>query len=161
MTLPVETGTGSSTAESYCTEAFATAYHAARGNSAWEDVEDAEANLRKATEYMLQSYRARWKGCRVNSVQALDWPRYDVVVDGYAVDSDTVPLEIQKACAELALRAISNDLLADQTQGIVREKVGPLEVEYDKSSTQTIRFKAVDALLAPFLNGSGLMVQRV
>jgi hypothetical protein len=114
-----------------------------------------EAALRKATDFMRQIYRSKWQGVKVDEDQALDWPRYDVVVEGYAIDSDIVPTEVKNACAELALRASAGDLLADQTQGVIREKVGQIEVEYDRSSPQQARYSAIDAMLAPYLLAGG------
>jgi len=165
MAIVVELGAGSANAESYCTVAFATAYHADRNNTAWAALAtDAlkEAALRKATEYMVGTYRSRWQGYRVNEDQSLDWPRYGVEVDGYAIDDDIVPEEIKKACAEFALRASSADLLTDQSQGVLSEKVGPIEVTYDKSSPQTTRYKAIENILLPFLKaGSDSICMRL
>ena len=158
MSLICEDGSGKSDSESYISVADASTYHTARGNTAWAALTtDAlrEAALRRATDYMRQAYRSRWQGYKVNEDQALDWPRYDVVVEGYAIDDEIVPTEIKNACAELALKAATADLLADQSQGVVREKVGPIEVEYDKSSPQSTRYKAIDAILSPYLKAGG------
>jgi len=158
MTLIVEDGSGKSDSESYISVADASNYHTVRGNTAWAALTtDAlrEAALRRATDYMRQAYRSRWQGYKVNEDQALDWPRYDVEVEGYAVDSDIVPTEVKNACAELALRASAADLNPDLTQGVAREKVGQIEVEYDKASPQFTRYRAIDALLSPYLKAGG------
>jgi len=158
MALEVEDGTGKSTAESYISVADASNYHTVRGNTAWAALAtDAlrEAALRKATDFMRQVYRSRWQGYKVNEDQALDWPRYDVEVEGYAVDSDIVPTEVKNACAELALKASAAELNPDLTQGVAREKVGQIEVEYDKASPQFTRYRAIDALLSPYLKAGG------
>jgi len=164
MALIVETGSIIADAESYCSVADATTYHAARGNTAWAALAtDAlrEAALRKATDYMTQAYRSRWQGARYTETQALDWPRQGVVRDSWAVGYDEVPTEVKYACAELALKAATADLSPDLTQGVTREKVGQIEVEYDKSSPQRVRYAAIDAMLAPYLKsgGSGCMVR--
>jgi hypothetical protein len=157
VALVHETGAGLANAESYCSVAFADARHLAFGNSAWTGADSVkEAALRKATAYMEQAFRQRWTGNKHTVEQALSWPRNSVVVDGYVViESDVVPPEIANACADLALRALADDLNADLTRGIVREKVGPLETEYDRYSPQSTRFPAIDMMLAPFLSGSG------
>ena len=158
MALIVEDGSGKSDSESYISVADASTYHTARGNAAWAALAtDAlrEAALRRATDYMRQAYRSRWQGYKVNEDQALDWPRYDVEVEGYAIDSDIVPTEIKNACAELALRASAAELSPDLTQGVVREQVGPIAVEYDKHSPQATRYKAIDAMLSPYLRAGG------
>lgn len=157
MSLEVEDGTGKSNSESYISVADATAYHTARGNAAWALLTTAqmEAAARKATDYMRQVYRSRWKGYKVNENQALDWPRYDVEVEGYAVDSDIVPTEVKNACAELALRASAADLNPDLTQGVLSEQVGSIQVTYDKASPQFTRYRAIDAILSPYLKAGG------
>lgn len=164
MPLIVEDGTCKADAESYATVTFATEFHSARGNAAWLALASdtvREALLRKATDAMLALYRERWKGVRATATQALDWPRLDVVVDSYARAADEVPLEVQKACAILALKAISGDLDPDPTQATKRKKVASLEVEYFEPAQALRLHKSVTDLLKPFLNGSGLNIRLV
>ena len=158
MSLICEDGSIVTGAESYCSVADASAYHTARGNAAWAALASdtvREQCLRKATDYMEQVYRSRWQGCRVSETQALSWPRYDVEVEGYAVDSDIVPTEVKNACAELALKASAADLNPDLTQGVLSEQVGSIQVTYDKASPQFTRYRAIDALLSPYLKAGG------
>jgi hypothetical protein len=178
MALIVEDGTGMATAESYTSVAEADLYFSNRANTAWAALNTAakEASLRKATDYLGQVYRLRWKGVRVNGVQALDWPRGFVERDDYKYQgingasmiggyfyfpSDEVPKEVKNACAELALKASSEELAPDLGQGVIREKVGTLEVEYDKNSPQFTQYRAVNNLLAPLLNGLGGAFRKV
>jgi hypothetical protein len=154
VALIVEDGTGLSTAESYISVANASAYHAARGNTAWAALASdtvREQCLRKATDYMVQQFRARWQGYRLNDTQALDWPRTGVVVDTYAVDDDIVPTAVANACAEFALKASSAELNPDLSQAIRREKIGPIETEYDTNSSQAKRYVAINAMVSPYL----------
>jgi hypothetical protein len=158
MSLIVEDGTGLSTAESYISVADADTYFINRGVTSWDaldNTDDKEPALRKATEYMINKYRRRWQGARVYQIQALDWPRVGVVVDSWSVASDEVPTEVARACAELALKANAEDLQPDLEQGVIREKVDVIEVEYDKNSPQAIRYSQIDSMLAPFLSGIG------
>jgi hypothetical protein len=174
MALVVEDGTGKANAESYISVSDATTYHSDRGNAGWAALASdtvREQLLRKATEYMLQVYRLAWAGSRISADQALDWPRADVprkdVTYGYGsypsyYAHDSVPTEIKRACAELALKANSGPLAPDLTQMIVRQKVGPLETEYSEYSPQTKRYRSIDLLLAPFMaQGSGVSVRLV
>ena len=64
-------------------------------------------------------------------------------------------------CADLALRALTDDLNADLTRAVVRKKIGPLETEYDRNSPQSKRFRPVDMALAPFLKGSSASARLV
>jgi hypothetical protein len=69
--------------------------------------------------------------------------------------------EKTKYKADLALRALTDDLNADLTRGIVRKKIGPMETEFDPYSPQSKRFRAIDMALAPFLKGSSVMANLV
>ena len=158
MSLICEDGSIVTGAESYCTVAFANTYLANRGYTAWDALDDTDAKepaLRKATDYMLAMFKGRWQGEIVDEDQALDWPRYDVVVDGYEVDYTIVPTAVQRACAELAYRASTADLSPDLTQGVISEQVGSISVTYDKNSPQRTRYAAIDAMLSPYLKAGG------
>lgn len=162
MALIVEDGTGLSTSESYCSVAAANARHTALGNAAWTGTDAAkEAALRRATAYMEQAYRNRWKGTKLLRAQALSWPRYGAVADGWDIDSTVVPADIANACADLALRALSADLNADLTRAVVREKVGPLETEYSAYGPEAVRYRSIDMALAPYLAGGGVTARLV
>lgn len=167
MALIVEDGTGKPDAESYISVADATAYFAARGNTTWAGLASdtvREQLLRAATDYMLQAYRLRWAGMRVTATQALDWPRryvpnrdvpnlYGPYVTYY--DFDTVPVTIGHACAELAVRASVSPLAPDLTAQVKSETVGPISVVYADGARQAPEYRAIDAMLAPFLKGMG------
>lgn len=162
MALIVETGSGAADAESYVSVSDANAYHTARGNAAWTGSESVkEAALRRATDYMLQSYAQRWQGDRVSETQALDWPRSGVYAHGYLIASDTVPAAVANACAELALRALSESLLPDAGRVTASEKVGPIAVAYLPHGRSTKAWSAVDAMLEPYLGGLSGVNRRV
>jgi len=169
-TLVVEDGSVVPGANAYLSLADADAYHALRGNAAWDALDDdtKEAALIKATDYMIQMYRPRWKGSRMDQNQVLDWPRGYVYLQPFIkgalfpfgtfpfmVPNDVVPDLVKNACAELALRVSAFDLLPDLTQGVERETIGPITVQYDKYSPQRRRYSAVDAMLAEFLSPGG------
>lgn len=173
MALIVEDGTGKADAESFISVADANTYHTARGNSAWAALASdtvREQMLRKAADYMEQVYRMRWKGQRVTATQALSWPRAwvsredyyrtgsvpPVSIDGsFYYASDEVPTEVARACAELALRAIDSDLAEDLGVPVTSETVGPISVTYAAGARQTKTYRAIDAMLSPFLEGAG------
>lgn len=173
MALVVETGTGSATGESYISVTDADTYHSDRGNATWATLTTAvkEQNLRKATEYMLQQYRIRWKGVRMTSTQALDWPRAYVYLEAVVtganqefpnlVADNIVPVEVKRACAELALKASSAELLADTERATIREKVDVIEVEYDKNATQEKKYTAIEYMLHPYFLEVGGFVHKV
>lgn len=159
MALIVENGTGMSTAESYISVADADAYFSARNLTLWADAgfstTEKEGCLRRATDFLTASYRGRWTGRRASTTQALDWPRLDVPrseADGSGFyPSDAVPVEVVRACAELAWRAAFGELAPDESRRTIREKVDVIEVEYDPNAPQSTRFRVVENLLAPFV----------
>lgn len=155
MALIVENGTGLANAQSYCSVAQATAYHAARNNLAWDAVDEQEAALIKATDYMQQTYNGRWKGLQLTQLQALDWPRVGVMVGRFLLPYSTIPVEVINACAELALRAATGDLLPDVGAQVTSETVGPISVSYAIGARQTTSYKSVDNLLARYMTGGG------
>lgn len=159
MALTPEDGTGLATADSYCSQAEATTWHAAMGNAAWallaSDAKDQA--IRKATQYMVQEYRLRWAGARMLASQALDWPRSLVPrrdtpwLQYY--DNASVPTEVKNACASLALRASTGTLLADQKQRKASMAVGPITTTYEAGAKVSVTYAEIDAMLRPFLNG--------
>lgn len=163
-----EDGTGLANANSLVTIEYAQQYHAYRNNLAWGLllVGERKAALIKATDYLGSIYRLRWKGTRVNGVQALDWPRAFVERDDYEYQglngstfiggffyfpSDEVPKEVKDACCELSLKASTAALAPDVERITTVEKVGPLEVQYDKYGKPYTQYRQVENLLAPFL----------
>jgi hypothetical protein len=164
MALVTEDGTGKSDAESYISVSDADARRTALGPDAtWTAATEAEKEsaLRVATEFIEGSFRQRWKGTKLLRAQALSWPRYGAESDGWYIDSTVVPDEVANACADLALKSLSDTLAPDLTRGIIREKVGPLETEYDTASPQSTRYRAIDMMLAPLLKGSSAMAMLV
>lgn len=170
MALIVEDGSLVTGAESYCSVAAADTYHSDSGNTAWAALVTAtkEQALRKATRYMVGAYRHRWTGTRKTTTQALDWPRYMVPIRDTPtfqgtnlayVPATIVPTEVVQACAEFALITATNGALApDLTSRVLREKVGDIEVEYDRGSPQFTVYRSLDMMLRPYLKAGGSSV---
>lgn len=174
MALIVEDGSAPQGAESYLSVDDASTYHQNRGNALWATLaqEQMEAALRRATDYLVQVYRDRWKGGRAHWKQSLDWPRVGVVtrdfVNGgpgygpFVVDYKTIPQELKNATAELAFRAAQGPLMADTTTRVTSEQVGTIKVTYDPTSPQNPQFLEIDAILSPYLQtqGGSIRLQR-
>lgn len=173
MALIAEDGSSKPDANSYISLEDADAYHALRGNTDWEFLNDEVriACLVRATDFLTQEYRSSWKGARTTATQALDWPRAGVVIEdlsgpsfqfGYGrfqVAYNVVPTEVKNACAELGLRASIQALVKDQTRAVISETVGPISIVYDKSSPQQTKYSAVAMMLEPYLKSNGAMVK--
>lgn len=144
MTLVHEDGTGLANAESFASVSTADTYFADPGNAAWAVLTTMakEQALRLATDHMGAMYGALWRGYRKTETQALDWPRV-----GWA----GVPVAIERACCELAVRASEGPLTADEGPQVESEQVGPIGVVYAPGARQNVRHAHVWNLLGPFL----------
>jgi hypothetical protein len=168
MTLIVESGVALPDAESYASVAQADAYHEARGNSQWSLLSDVEKEhaLRRATDYMLQMYRTKWKGVRASLNQALDWPRLEVRLDdvGFGriaayVPYNTVPQQVIQATAEMALRAAAGELAPDLQRTVAEKTIGPIKTVYAAGAPEYVRYRAIDMLLKPLLASGGMAIR--
>lgn len=159
MALIVETGSGSSTADSFGSLADAITYLNNRGDTTFSSAStaDQEEAMRSAADYIVAKYATRWKGSRVYETQSLPWPRWGVVdFDNFEVPSNSVPLKVQYAQFELAKRAIAGPLMPDvTTPGGIKETervVGPLKTRTAYTGASPIAYyPAVHGLLAPYL----------
>lgn len=165
MAFVAEDGTGLADANSLCSVAYADAYFADRGVAAWTGSNTVkEQKLVAATDYIETRWGQRFRGAVQfpDTPQALSFPRTGIQSD------DAVPVPIQKACAEYALRALSGALAPDPTVdasgrpvAMKRSKVGPIETEVAYAEgTRVNEFKPypmADALVAPYLRAAGVI----
>ena len=178
MALIVETGAGLINADAYISVADADIYHDNYGNTGWATLDDdVKAQcIRKATQYMINMYRMRWLGRRVQVTQALDWPRVGVVIKDFGgtqgrtgfgsyglfqIAFTIVPQDIKNACAEFALRASIGPLADDLSQRVISETVGPVSVTYDVNSPQFTRYRNIEGMLKVYLAPNSSMVKLV
>ena len=159
MALTVEDGTGLSSADAYVSVADATTYHANLGNTAWASAAESaqEIALRRAAQYI--DARFRYRGWRLTTTQALEWPRSYYEPDGRT--ESWIPKNLKEAVCEAALRALSDTLYEDvSTDRVTEETVGPITVKYAGKGGQT-RMPVVDALLARYaIGGGGIRLER-
>ena len=157
MSLIVEDGTGKPDAESYISVADADTYHARRNNTEWAALSDPEkeAALIAATDYMQGYYSGSWKGYKLTQHQALDWPRYAAVVDGFTLDSAIIPQRVKNAASELAFRSSQEPLAPDLEPQVKDEQVGPIKVTYKDGGREVTKFRSVDNALDCLLQYSG------
>lgn len=129
MSVTLVADAGSPTANSYCTDTEALAYHDKRYlNSVWSDAEkpDREKVLMWATRLLDQQ---EWKGMKTNYLSgSLRWPRNGCVDrDKKLIDGSVVPQFMKDACAEWAFYLLTEDRTLDEG-GLVQYggKVGPI-----------------------------------
>jgi len=162
MTPIVEDGSGLANAECYASVDEASAYFEARGKAdACGEVDDQEAALRLATDYLTQIYHGQWAGQRATTTQALDWPRAGVPFHDSPnglYPQDKIPVEIKRASYELAIRTVDGDLLTDTTRATLSETVDVISVTYASGQSQQTQFTMVHAIVRPLLFGGGGMI---
>jgi hypothetical protein len=109
--------------------------------------------------------------------QSLDWPRIGVILKdtasffvdqrlSYTFPANLVPQEVVTANIELAQRAAvlgqtNQTLWPDLDQRTLVEKVGPIQVNYDRMSPQYRRYRQIDLLLNPYLDGTNGLTTRI
>ena len=144
--LIVESGVGMVDSESYISVDYANAYFDKRiTKDEWDLIVDKEKVIIGAMDYIETSYK--YKGTKLNPNQALEFPR---LING----SVEFPTRLKNAVCELALKNSKGVLLEDTERATIREKVGELEVEYDKDSPQGVEYKYVFNLIAPWLDNT-------
>ena len=152
--------------DAYVSLAACDAYHTALGNTAWTGLDAAkEVAIRKATLWVDNAYRGRWKGIRCDTTQPLAWPRWDVTdEDGLYVDSATIPTAIANATCEAALRIIAgSDLDPDRDRGgrIKSESVGSLSVVYADGAPSGTTYPRIDRIVSGLVAGrSSMRIER-
>ena len=163
MTLVVEDGSVVTGADAYVSVSFVDTYNDSyKNDSTWSASSTAakERAIRSATAWLDARYNKVWSGYVGVASQPLSWPRYMATdANGWTIDSNSIPLKLQQACAEAAIRAVSDSLLADvATPGsvtLVRKKIGPLETETRYSgASQSVSYPYIDQLLTGLICSS-------
>lgn len=167
MAFTVEDGSVVADANALCSVAVANAYFTERGVTAWTGADSVkEIALIKATDYIEQRWGAKLQGAKVDVDQALCFPRTGIT----NVADDEVPRDVQRACAEYALRTLAAPLQPDpvpDTGGrVVIEKVtrvGPLETKtrYQDNTALVLtkEYPVPDGLMRPFVLSLGSVVR--
>lgn len=168
MSLTIEDGTSKTDANSFISLVDADAFHSSMGNTGWTGTDPVkEQALVRATAYLEMKYGLRWAGYRKNSTQALSWPRQfvpvpNLLIPEYITDT-SIPTEIKNACAILALKALSAELVSDEERAVISESVsGAVSVTYSEFSQQQKVYPEITMLLNRYLAASsGLQMIRV
>lgn len=127
MAIVVEDGTLVSGANSYITLAEF---------KAWAD----DRGITYGTDSLLsqQLYRAhdyfetlRFRGLKADENQTMQWPRDQVLIDGYAVDSNEIPSEVKLSIYELIKIEIDGDSkLAPSEREVTSEQIDSIKITY-------------------------------
>lgn len=157
MAFVVEDGTGKTDANSYASVAAADSYAADRGITSWAALTTTakQQALIKATDYLEATYQSAWKGYRNTLQQALAWPRYEVIVDGFLLPNNAIPSAVVKACVDMAFKASAGTTLIEDTGRVItREKVDVIETEYSEYGPVSTQYVEVSRSLSPYLSSA-------
>jgi hypothetical protein len=149
MTLIIEDGSIVDNANSYITSQeyadWADARFGAGRSTAPSCDEDIEALIFRSMDYFEAQ---NFIGTKVVSTQSLQWPRYNVYIDGFYQSSTSIPKEVKSSIYELSYaEEVGNSELAPVERKTSMEKVGELEVEYaDNSSSKTSTIAVPNAM---------------
>ena len=146
MALVIEDGTGKLDSNSYITVAEYNAFLDARyvSRSAISEAQ-AEAYILRATDYFET---LKFQGWKHEELQAMQWPRSNIIIDGFSVNSDEIPIEVKLALYELAYAYEQGYGITDPvSRETISESVGSLSVTYKSSSAdRTLTPAATKAL---------------
>lgn len=148
-TITVETGTGSASSNSYISVADFETYASDRGITL--------TGVSSELLIMAMDYIESMKfiGNKNTSEQALQWPRVYAYLDGFVIDSTTIPVLLKDALCEVAIGIDEgNNPLASEDRQTKREKVGDIEVEYESGSRNYVYLKAAHSKLAKLTRSS-------
>lgn len=172
MPLAIVATVGAATANSFVTVAEADTYLEARLNSAaWTGVDPKMQALIEATRELCAL--GGWLGYRVDTTQALAFPRADLEnpddpTPGTYYATTIIPQRVKDATCELALeflRAGTTDVAAaPATTGVTEKTVDVLTTRYADPSQQLqglMRFPRIWALIAPLLGVGASQVRLV
>ena len=127
MAIVVEDGTVVPTANSYITIAEFKSWADDRGISYGTD-DAISSQLYRATDYFES---LSFKGVKHTEGQPLQWPRDDVYIDGYSVESDEIPKEVKTAIYELIkIEADGDSRLAPSEREVTSEQIDSIKITY-------------------------------
>lgn len=158
MTLIVEDGTGKADSQAYLSAIELTAYASARGISI---VGDVEVLILRASMYVDA---LSFVGSKNTKDQAMQWPRLNVYIDGFAILTTEIPKLLKDLQAEVSIAiGNGNDPLETVQRAVKRTKVGPIEKEYADNAApfvMNLRIKALERKLTSSVGGSTFTVGR-
>jgi hypothetical protein len=93
-----------------------------------------------------------WEGQTSSTTQALRWPRYATVDrDGWPIDGDVIPSEVEEATVELALALLSSNRFIPPGllgQGFEEVAVGSIRVKVSQQQVENVIPGNVFALIS-------------
>ena len=164
MALTVETGAGVENADSYVDLTEFRAFATNRGLTLPVADNDCEILLRKALDY-VETHSNQFKGTKLYGQGYLQWPRSEVLVDGFEIGLDEIPFQLKNAQMQAAFEVQTVDPMATiSTPAIRSEQVDVIKTEYaiplGSERNPPVVMPKVDAFLAPLLRFIGVKIVR-
>lgn len=132
MALVVENGSNVSGANTYVTLAEFKAWADDRGITYGNDA-DVTKHIYRAMDFIE---RQNFQGRKANETQPLQWPRTDVLIDGYYVDATEIPKELKIALYEqINIEHLGFSNLETIDRRTIQESIGDISVTYDSNSS--------------------------
>ena len=159
LVLTVETGAGLSNSNSYATDAQAYAYHEAHvsGATYWPGADQATREVALVMATRLIDDQFQFRGRKVKSTQALQWPRTSCPDPDAPEDSDgfvassVVPKALMEATCEMARELIIKDrTLPPAGEGEKYHFDGATQIGWDKNDTPPVISKLAQAMLCKY-----------
>lgn len=144
MALTIENGTQVSGANSYISLAEFKAWADARSITYGAD-SVVEGQILRAMDYIES---LAFQGFKLTRGQALQWPRSNVVIDGFAAPVDEIPVYLKNAVYEATKVEIDGDSkLAASDRQVTSEQVGEIAITYKDSASMKRETPALTAAL--------------
>lgn len=141
MALIIENGSGVANANSYVTADQWDAWATARGIAHSHSSSKIEELILTAMDYIESQ---NFLGRKATDVQPLQWPRTEVYIDSYSVNSDEIPNQLKNALYEVT-RTVSdgNFALSARDRQTTQEKIGEITVTYKNNASMNKETPAV------------------
>lgn len=164
MTFEVETGSGSSTSNSYASVENANDYHDLRNNLDWQNLsyQQKEAALVYATSFIDSKFS--WPGYISSTSQSLKWPRVSAF-DSEGRYISSIPQRLIDAVCELAyVHAVVEPINStfDKGGAVQEERVGQLWIKYYQNATPGVTYPFLLQMLSDIIvTGSSGVINMV
>lgn len=152
--MPLIATPGATDANSYVTLARANELLAMRlFTTTWTNTSVTDSNREAALQWAtaLLDAHYRWLGTATYPDQALGFPRSGLLKpNGQPLDSTIIPIEIERATSEFAMRLIASDLTTVNSiaaRGITELTAGPVKMKFEEGFQASIIPSPVNALI--------------
>lgn len=144
MSLVVEDGTRVTGANSYVSLAEFKAWADSRAITYGTDAV-VQGQILRAMDYIES---LAFVGFKETETQPLQWPRVNVVIDGFGLDASTIPVELKRAVYEATKIEIDGDSkLAPVDRQVTSEKVDTISITYKDNAPMQRATPALTAAL--------------